>query len=84
MNQKGCQGNSQYSCTIFSLFIPTVFIQCFTKYCGFKSIHSQFYICIYLLYVTRTTCFGLSILGHLQVRRSLCSLQCQVWCGYLL
>ena len=77
------------------------------QHCRFQSIHSQFYICIYLLYVTRTTCFGLSyfrpssgpsitlllayiycmsrgrhvsaslILGHLQVHRSLCSLQCK-------
>ena len=31
----------------------------FRKYCGFQSVHSQFYICTYLLCVTRTTCFGL-------------------------
>jgi len=45
---------------IFSLFIPAVYFQCFRKYCRFQSIHSQIFICIYLLYVTRTTCFGLS------------------------
>jgi len=29
-------------------------VACFRKYCGFQSIHSQFYICIYLLYVLVT------------------------------
>ena len=59
---------------------------CFRKYCGFQSIHSQFYICIYIFYcMSRGGHVSASlILGHLQVHRSLCSLQCQVWCGYLL
>ena len=42
---------------------PLCFFECFRKFCRFQSIHtirSKFYICIYLLYVTWTTCFGLS------------------------
>jgi len=52
--------NNIFNNIIFSLYIPAVFFQCFRKYCRFQSIHSQFYICIYLQCVTRTTCFGLS------------------------
>jgi hypothetical protein len=58
-NKKSTEETKKES-LVFSLFIPAVFFRCFRKYCRFQSIHSQFYVSIYLLYVTRTTCFGLS------------------------
>ena len=44
----------------YLIFLFSNAVLYFRKHCRFQSIHSQFYICIYLLDVTRTTCFGLS------------------------
>ena len=69
---------------IFNLFIPAVFFECFRGFCSFQSIHSL-YIYIYISCMSRGRHVSASlILGHLQVHRSLCSLQCQVWYGYIL
>jgi len=47
------QVSTQLQLTNISISLHTKHAcRCFRKYCRFQSIHSQFYICIYLLYVT--------------------------------
>ena len=55
------------------------FDSCSRGFCRFQSIHSLFLIYLYISCMSRGRHVSASlILGHLQVHRSLCSLQCQV------
>jgi len=60
----------------FSLFIPAVFFNVLGSFVGFSQYTANF---LYIFCVSQGRHVSASLfLGHLQVHRSLCSLQCQV------